>query len=134
MKLNIKDIQRHRNGICGSPFHVVTFQHDEYGSMAAIVFDEAHHVAVLQVDKLANGDVAFGSNSWRGDHFEPALRRAIREATSDVSPTPSPHKLIRMLLDEIESLNDPQFSDEQADFLERRLAEIRFALESEGQP
>jgi hypothetical protein len=32
---------------------------------------------VLDVAKLAQGDIAFGSNSWRGDHYEPHLRKAI---------------------------------------------------------
>ena len=27
--------------------------------------------------KLAAGDIAFGSNSWRGDHYEPHLRKAV---------------------------------------------------------
>jgi hypothetical protein len=36
------------------------------------------HCAVLDVAKLAAGDVAFGSNSWRGDEYESALRNAIR--------------------------------------------------------
>lgn len=34
---------------------------------------------VLDVAKLAEGDIAFGSNSWRGDDYEPDLRRAIAE-------------------------------------------------------
>ena len=29
---------------------------------------------------LAAGDIAFGSNSWRGDDFEPHLRRAVDHA------------------------------------------------------
>jgi hypothetical protein len=42
-----------------------------------IVFDGLHHCAVLDVAKLAGGDIAFGSNSWRGDQYEPDLRHAI---------------------------------------------------------
>src|SRR5438270_340558 len=37
---------------------------------------------VLDVDKLARGDIAFGSNSWRGDRFEQSLRAAIRISSS----------------------------------------------------
>lgn len=77
MKLRIDSIQRHRNGISGAPFHAVTFRHHEQGPMVAVVFEQPHHVAVLQLDKLAAGDIAFGSNSWRGDQFEPFLRSAI---------------------------------------------------------
>jgi hypothetical protein len=39
---------------------------------------------VLDVDKLAQSDIAFGSNSWRGDRFEQSLRKAIR-----ISATPN---------------------------------------------
>jgi hypothetical protein len=79
MKLDIIDIASHRNGICGAPFHAVIF-HDsgpEGSRKLAIVFDESHHCAVLDVAKLHAGDIAFMSNSWRGDNYEPALRRAI---------------------------------------------------------
>ncbi|MGA2254536.1 MAG: hypothetical protein ABSG53_07745 [Thermoguttaceae bacterium] len=80
MKLNIIDMASHRNGICGAPFDLVLF-HDcgpEGSRKVAIVFDEPHHCAVLDIAKLAAGDIAFGSNSWRGDHFEESLRKAIR--------------------------------------------------------
>jgi hypothetical protein len=79
MKLKIIDIASHRNGICGAPFHAVLF-HDsgpEGSRKLAIVFDEPHHCSVLDIVKLSAGDIAFGSNSWRGDHFEPQLRKAI---------------------------------------------------------
>lgn len=77
MKLSITEIQRHRNGISGAPFHAVTFRDPENGPMFAVVFDQPHHVAVFQLDKLSAGDIVFGSNSWRGDQFEPFLRNAI---------------------------------------------------------
>jgi hypothetical protein len=79
MKSNIIDIAHHRNGICGSPFHVVLFQdHGDEGSRkVGIVFESTSHVAVLDVSKLAEGDIAFASNSWRGDMYEPHLRKAI---------------------------------------------------------
>jgi hypothetical protein len=66
-------IAYHRNGICGVPFHVVLFR-DGKESMLGIQFenDEDHanvYTAVLNVAKLATGDIAFASNSYRGDHF-----------------------------------------------------------------
>lgn len=82
MKLDIIDIASHRNGICGAPFQVVLFSdHDpEKGSRkVAILFDERHRCAVLDVAMLHAGDIAFGSNSWRGDNYEPYLRVAINE-------------------------------------------------------
>lgn len=75
------DIAYHRNGIGGAPFHVILFE-DDSGRKVGIVFDEPYHCAVLDVDKLAAGDIAFTSNSWRGDQFEPILRRAIHQSQS----------------------------------------------------
>jgi hypothetical protein len=80
MKTNIISIAHHRNGICGEPFYVVLFEDDpgpEASRKVAIVFDEPHQCAVLDVAKLAAGDIAFGSNSQRGDTYEPHLRNAI---------------------------------------------------------
>ena len=45
--------------------------------MLGIVFDEKFHVAVFNLDKLAKGDIAFGSNSFRADKYEPYLREAV---------------------------------------------------------
>ena len=80
MKSNIIVIAYHRNGICGAPFHVVLFEDigSETSRKVAIVFDEPHHCAILDVVQLAAGDIAFGSNSFRGDVYEPHLRRAIK--------------------------------------------------------
>lgn len=81
MKLKILGIDRHRNGVAGAPFNVVLFKvQREPGVKVGIVFDEPDHCAVLDVAKLAAGDIAFGSNSWRGDEYEPELRRAIATA------------------------------------------------------
>jgi hypothetical protein len=81
MKLKIIGIDHHRNGICGSPFDVVLFddQDPEHNRKVAVLFEEPHCCAVLGVDKLAQGDIAFGSNSFRGDHYEHDLRQAIRK-------------------------------------------------------
>jgi hypothetical protein len=77
-KLTPTALDYHRNGISGAPFHVLLFR-DGQSLKLGIVFEQPGHCAVLDVQKLAEGDIAFGSNSWRGDWFEPALRRAIRE-------------------------------------------------------
>jgi hypothetical protein len=79
MKLKIIDIEFHRNGVCGAPFDVVLFQDEgsEDSRKVGIVFEQKGHCAVLAVDKLAAGDIAFGSNSWRGDHYESDLRQEI---------------------------------------------------------
>jgi len=87
MNLKIINFATHRNGITGAPFAVVLFedQGEEGSRKVAILFDAPFHCAVLDVDKLTKGDIAFGSNSWRGDCFEESLRKAIRisSATSN---------------------------------------------------
>jgi len=77
MKLLIEQIDRHRNGVSGDPFHVLIFRDPDEGPMVGIVFDQKCHVAVFNLDKLAIGNIAFGVNSWRGDRYEPHLRKAI---------------------------------------------------------
>jgi hypothetical protein len=86
MKLKIIDTAHHRNGICGAPFDVVLFKDTgpEGSRKVAILFEEPHHCAVLDVGKLAMSDIAFGTNSWRGDQYEPHLRRAIVERESAI--------------------------------------------------
>lgn len=82
MKLKIIAIARHRNGVAGSPFDVALFkERGRQGSLkVGILFDEPAHCAILDVAMLAAGDIAFGSNSWRGsDDYEPSLRQAIRQ-------------------------------------------------------
>lgn len=78
MQLTIENIQHHRNGVCGAPFHVLIFRDPDEGRMVGVVFEQACHVAVFNLDKLAAGDIAFCVNSWRGDRYEPHLRKAIR--------------------------------------------------------
>ena len=79
MKLKIINVAHHRNGVTGAPFDVALFR--ERGRRArrkvAILFEENGHCAVFDVARLAAGDIAFGSNSWRGDEYEPDLRDAI---------------------------------------------------------
>jgi len=87
MKLKTISIARHRNGVAGAPFEVVLFSHRGAGGSrkVGILFDQDGHCAVLDVTKLAAGDIAFGSNSWRGDEYESPLRRAILEYESSTS-------------------------------------------------
>jgi hypothetical protein len=83
-RIKVRAIDSHRNGVGGAPFHVAIFDEDksadpeDRGRKVGIVFEEPHHCAVLDIAKLAAGDIAFGSNSWRGDEYEPHLRRAIK--------------------------------------------------------
>jgi hypothetical protein len=73
----ITEIAHHRNGICGAPFDVLLFREGE-SRMIGIVFERESYCAVFDIAKLAAGDIAFGSNSWRGDKYEEALRTCIK--------------------------------------------------------
>lgn len=92
MNLTLKSLAHHRNGICGEPFYVVLFTQPDLEpecgcrNMVATVF---HHspgrCAVFDVDMLAAGNVTFGENSWRGDHYEDQMRAWIKEHNGEVS-------------------------------------------------
>lgn len=77
MNLEIKSVARHRNGVGGAPFWAIVFHDAENGMMVASLFDEAYHCAVYSLEKLAEGNVAFGENSWRGDRYEVVLRSRL---------------------------------------------------------
>ncbi|WP_165064002.1 hypothetical protein [Paludisphaera rhizosphaerae] len=78
MKITVLNIAYHRNGIAGMPFHAVVFRDagEEASVKIGVLFEHSHHCAVLDIAKLADCDVEFGSNSWRGDVYEPHLRKA----------------------------------------------------------
>jgi hypothetical protein len=83
MRILIKEIEHHRNGIAGAPFDVVRFTDKENGNMVGIVFEDSGSVAILNIDKLAAGCITFGVNSWRGDEYEGDLRKAIEQKEKD---------------------------------------------------
>jgi hypothetical protein len=88
-RIHVLSIASHRNGLGGAPFHAIIFdedqdaRYDEQGRKLAIVFEGAYHCAVFDLGKLVAGDIAFGSNSWRGDEYEPLLRKAIIKHNSE---------------------------------------------------
>lgn len=131
MKIKVLNIDHHRNGIDGAPFHAVVFR--ERGSEASpklgVVFEAPGHVAVFNIAKLAEADVKFGSNSWRGDAYEPALRQAVadfrrsrrEESDGDGESSLDIHKLLacRRQVAVVWSTEDvqgirPELTDEQA--------------------
>lgn len=79
--VTIEQIAHHRNGVTDSPFHVVLFR-DPVSRKLAVVFDERHQVAVLDLEQTAKGEIRFGFNSFRGDVYEPILRDAITRYNS----------------------------------------------------
>lgn len=74
--LQIVGMDFHRNGVAGMPFQVALVDDPTQGdTKLVIMFEEEGHTAVLSLDKLIqNEDISFGSNSWRGDQYEEALR------------------------------------------------------------
>jgi hypothetical protein len=86
-RILIRAIDYHRNGIGGAPFHVAIFDEDEgahpddKGRKVGIVFERPDHCAVLDIARLSAADIACESKSWRGDAYEPHLRKAIKKHT-----------------------------------------------------
>jgi hypothetical protein len=122
MKLTIIDIAHHRNGICGAPFNTVLFEDSgpEGSRKVAILFEAEYHCAVLDVAKLAAGDIAFGSNSFRGDHYERHLRNAIADSPPSEPPEFDIHEILaeRRLIGLLWGVEDvqevrPDLSDDQ---------------------
>jgi len=72
------DIQYHRNGIMGEGFHVILFKSGKQ-NMMGVVFEDNNYCAVFDTDMLKDSNIKFGSNSWRGDNYEPELRNAIKK-------------------------------------------------------
>ena len=70
--IRIKAIARHRNGVSGEPFYVVKFSRQGCDALE-LSFDAPHHVAVFNLRLLLKGDIAFGSNSFRAEHYEKPL-------------------------------------------------------------
>ena len=72
--MRIISTDHHRNGISGCPFTIHLI--NEEGDTKVVIMFDGHPdcVAVLSVDQLAKGDIAFGSNSWRGDVYAAELR------------------------------------------------------------
>jgi hypothetical protein len=83
-KLELIATSHHRNGICGAPFNVSLFKDTDGTTKLFVDFGNSNY-AVLQVDKLAADDIAFGSNSWRGDHYADEVRALAKNAGPSVA-------------------------------------------------
>lgn len=90
MKITVRQIAHHRNGVAGEGFYIVLFSWRDgrkLRSMMATVFDKPGHIAILDVNETQKGNVAFAcGNSWRGDDFEADIRFAIQEADAAYEP------------------------------------------------
>lgn len=77
-KLQIVDADYHRNGVAGLPFKVAVVDDANDSDMKLVIMFEAEgHTAVLSLNKLMDEDITFGSNSYRGDLYEEALRSEL---------------------------------------------------------
>ena len=86
--VSIFSADHHRNGIAGAPFKVALVDDANDGDMKLVVMFEAEgHTAVLSVNKIMQDDVEFGSNSYRGDLYEDALRPELWDNNSEVEVT-----------------------------------------------
>lgn len=85
----VKALDYHRNGVSGLGFHVGIVQErdgEEVRDMLVIRFPkEADKVtgnvvcAAFDLAKLADKDIRFGHNSWRGDYYHAIMDEAINK-------------------------------------------------------
>lgn len=83
---------RHRNGICGYPFHVGIITDDDGTTKVFVHFEETEEeakeeaktgiwqnprTAILDIELLAKGVIEFGENSHRGDHYSTQIKDYI---------------------------------------------------------
>lgn len=98
MSVKVSSVAYHRNGVGGDPFYVCLFTDSaERGALFVGIVPSVYVLSddegetpeynadsgclpcyVLDVKRLAQGDIAFGSNSWRGDRYFEPLRLAAQ--------------------------------------------------------
>ena len=83
MKLKILQNEYHRNGVSGTGFNVMIFKtkgdrETANKVMMGVIFPDKGSVAVFDLNKLAQQNIKFGDNSWRGDYFEAGLRKHLK--------------------------------------------------------
>ena len=89
----------HRNGVGGEGFYVITFEWIVNSRFSPALLTPRHMIAtlfshredetgtkisgrcaVLDIDECKKDNIKFANgNSWRGDHFEPIMRKIIQE-------------------------------------------------------
>jgi len=86
MEIKMLEIHHHRNGIAGEPFYVGFLEDDDSGKKLFIHFNDDSNetgewanprTAILDTSKIADNDVRFGSNSFRGDHYSDFIKSEI---------------------------------------------------------
>ena len=89
MRIKNAEIAYHRNGVSGICFYAVLFDSiEDKCRMIATLFPSANGrhdtvnglCSVYSVTELSKNNIAFAQgNSWRGDFYEPELRKAIKQ-------------------------------------------------------
>lgn len=84
----VLELHSHRNGISGTPFHVAFVEDNIDGEMKKFLVvqfgDDPMNTAVLEMEKLKEEDIEFGSNSWRGDHYADVMEKAIKLRNEEI--------------------------------------------------
>ena len=85
-EITVKHIAYHRNGISGVGFYVALMHCPDAGEVVVVRFPGAEcrtavlSVPILASDKSAEDRIGFArGNSWRGDHYDGPMLKAIRE-------------------------------------------------------
>lgn len=83
--LKVQEIAYHRNGVMGEGFHVVAFTEDGHNMLGVVFTSHPSRTAVFDRDRLSAGNIAFGSNSFRGDYYASFLIEAIKQQEARTS-------------------------------------------------
>lgn len=80
--MKVKSVAFHRNGVSGKPFYVMLAKGEGRDLVIIRPYvtnpeDEGAECYVLDIGLLAEGNIKFGENSFRGDVFQLEADRAI---------------------------------------------------------
>ena len=79
----LKQLDHHRNGVGGVPFHVAIVEDRRDGKpqeMLVVRFDgDDCYVCAFSLEKLDKREIRFYYNSFRGDHFDEFMDKSIKE-------------------------------------------------------
>jgi hypothetical protein len=84
MKIKNVEVNYHRNGIGGEGFHTGFFdwmdkdESQKWKKMFFVIYEAEGHCSVFDAKLLADDNCRLYENSWRGDRFEPELRKAVK--------------------------------------------------------
>jgi hypothetical protein len=88
--MKVLEIAHHRNGVRGKPFYAVRFtdkvvggEKEFLGVVPSPENSDPGECYVVCLDLIPSVGVAFGHNSWRGDHYADRLRTAIADMNAE---------------------------------------------------